>query len=114
MHQQKVGLSAHRWLSNTSKYLQPLGLCYYLLIRRKVLLFTSKNKFECDRTSVGKLVSAVQWPMLVSLLFWVVPGLLPISERELKHLHCIIKAPVLLLNFSTNTASCFTDCLYVS
>lgn len=96
-----------------------MGFCYYLLIRRKVFLFTSKNKFECDRTSVRKtlVVSAVQWPVLLSLLFWVVPGLLPILERELRcHeglLHCIIKAPVLLLDFSTNTASCLTDCLYV-
>lgn len=67
MHQQKVGWSAHRWLSNSSKYLQSIGLCYYLLIRRKVLLFTSKNKFECDRTSMGKalVVSAVQWPVLL-------------------------------------------------
>lgn len=84
MHQQKVGLSAHRWLSNSSKYLQPVGLCYYLLIWRKVILFTSKKKFEHDRISLGKVAGAVLWPMLISLLFWVVPGLLPISERELK------------------------------
>lgn len=55
-----------------------------------------KNKSECDGTSMAKMVSAVQWPMLISLLFWVVPGLLPISERELKLLPCNIKAPVLL------------------
>lgn len=64
MHQQKVGLSAH-----SSKDLQPMGFCYYLLIRRKVLLFTSKNKFKCDRTSVRKtlVVSAVQWPVFALL-----------------------------------------------
>lgn len=77
IHQQKVGLSAHRWLSNYSKYLQPMGLCYYLLIRRKFLfrrkvLFTSKNKFECDRISMGKVVSAVQWPMLIIGGAWAV------------------------------------------
>lgn len=62
------------------------------------------------------MFSAVQWPMLVSLLVWVVPGLLPVSERELE---CPGTTPILdyqgfcaTLNFSTNTASSVTGPLY--
>lgn len=113
-----MGLSAHRCLSNSSKYIQPMGLCYYFLIRRKALLFTSKNKLECDRTSVGKalMFSAVQWPTLVILLVWLVLGCCLFQKENLNVLEgllpWIIKASALLLNFSTNTASSVTGPLY--